>query len=239
MGVLPPVFPVTRTLSRARKDFRRLANVGGNLQQPYQRQDADSLIPKPDADSIIKLLTQQSVALSLFRRAAMSSKTLRQPVLSALGAAYWVSGDTGLKQTTEILWDDCELIAEEIAAIIPIPEAVVADSGYPVFAEVKEAVAEAVAVKLDSAVFAGVDKPPTWPTAIAPAAIAAGNTHTAAATADAGGIADDMAAVFRLGGKRRVRCQRRCRQAEPPSDAPPCARQHRSEAHGRFHYLNS
>lgn len=162
------------------------------------RADADSLIPKPDAESIIKLLTQRSVALSLFRRAAMSSKTLRQPVLSALGAAYWVSGDTGLKQTTEVLWDDCELIAEEIAAIVPVPEAVVSDSGYPIFEEIKDAIAEAVAVKLDAAVFAGADKPPTWPTAIAPAAIAAGNTHTAAGTANEGGIADDMAVVFDL-----------------------------------------
>jgi hypothetical protein len=67
-----------------------------------------------------------------------------------------------------------------------------------VWEEVRQAVAEAIAVKLDSAVFAGVDKPPTWPVALAPAAIAAGNTHTSIATPDEGGIADDMSAVFDL-----------------------------------------
>jgi HK97 family phage major capsid protein len=162
------------------------------------RADADSLIPTQDAESILKLLAGESAALSLFRRVRMSSKTFRQPVLSALTNAYWVNGDTGIKQTTDVMWDDAELVAEEIAAIVPIPDAVVSDAGYPIWDEVKQAVAEAVAVKLDQAVLAGVEKPATWPTALAPAAIAALNTHTAAATPDTGGIADDMSAVFDL-----------------------------------------
>src|SRR3954453_10564538 len=132
------------------------------------RQDADSLIPTQDAESIVKLVTQTSAALSLFRRVVMSSKTLRQPVLSALAQAYWVNGDTGLKQTTDVLWSDSELIAEEIAAIVPIPDSVISDAGYPVWQEVQTAVAEAVAIKLDAAVLAGVEKPATWPTALAP-----------------------------------------------------------------------
>jgi hypothetical protein len=48
----------------------------------------------------------------------------RMPVLSVLPTAYWVSGDTGLKQTTEANWDNTFLNVEEIAAIAPIPESV-------------------------------------------------------------------------------------------------------------------
>ena len=34
----------------------------------------------------------------------MSAKFKKQPVLSALPVAYFVNGDTGLKQTTEAAW---------------------------------------------------------------------------------------------------------------------------------------
>ena len=41
---------------------------------------------------------------TLCRRATMSTKTKALPVLSALPVAYWVNGDTGLKQTSEAAW---------------------------------------------------------------------------------------------------------------------------------------
>jgi hypothetical protein len=49
-------------------------------------------------------------------------------VLSALPVAYWVNGDTGLKQTTDAAWAGLMLEAEEIATILPVPEAVVDDA---------------------------------------------------------------------------------------------------------------
>ena len=160
------------------------------------RADADALIPQQDAGEIIRLVTQQSVALQLFRNVRMSSKVFRQPVLSALAGAYWVNGDTGLKQTSDVSWDGVELIAEEIASIVPIPDSVIADSGYPMWDEVRQIVAEEVGVTLDKAVFAGTDKPATWPEAIIPGAIAAGNTNAADSTVADGGIANDVAETF-------------------------------------------
>lgn len=157
------------------------------------RTDADSLIPEEVATEVIKVATEQSAALSMFRRLSMGSKISRMPVLSALASAYFVSGDTGLKQTTEESWAGVTLEAEEIAAIVPIPEAVLDDAGIDVWAEVQEGLAEAVAVALDAAIFTGTNKPASWPSAIIPAATAAGNTVVVGtATQEEGGIVGDV-----------------------------------------------
>jgi hypothetical protein len=103
------------------------------------RTDADVLIPTEQAEAVIKAATQESAALTLFNRAQLSTKVTRQPVMAALPVAYWVSGDTGLKQTTEAAWAGVDLVAEEIAAIVPIPEAVVDDSSFDVWGELRPA----------------------------------------------------------------------------------------------------
>jgi hypothetical protein len=139
------------------------------------RAAAEALVPEQVSQEVIKAVTQESAALQLCRNARMSSKVFRQPVLSTLPVAYWVEGEPGLKQTTAAAWKGVELIAEEIASILPIPQAVVDDSGYPIWDEVRPAMAESVAQKLDAAVFAGDEKPGSWPEAIIPAAIDAGN----------------------------------------------------------------
>jgi len=162
------------------------------------RADADALIPQETADEVIQVAAQESVALSLCRRAVMSSKTKQMPVLSALPVAYWVAGDTGLKQTSEAAWAGVELVAEELATIIPVPEAVIDDADFDVWAELRGPIAEAVALKIDQAVFAGVEKPASWPQAIIPAAQAAGNVETIDAPAEQGGIYGDVEAAIGL-----------------------------------------
>jgi len=129
------------------------------------RADADSLIPQGQAEAVIKAATQESAALTLFNRAQLSTKV---PVMSALSIAYWVAGDTGLKQTSEAAWAGVDLVAEEIACIVPIPEAVVDDSSFDVWGELRPALAEAVAQVLDAAAIGGINKPASWPSAIVP-----------------------------------------------------------------------
>jgi HK97 family phage major capsid protein len=161
------------------------------------RTDADSLIPTGQADAVIKAATQQSAALTLFNRAQLSTKVTRQPVMAALPVAYWVSGDTGLKQTTEAAWAGVDLVAEEIACIVPIPEAVVDDASYDTWAEIRPALAEAVAIVLDAAAIGGINKPASWPEAIVPAAIAAGNgVELGTSTAAQGGVVGDIDSAF-------------------------------------------
>ena len=131
-------------------------------------------IPVETVNEIIQDLPQQSVALTRMRKVRMSSKTRKQPVLASLPVAYWVDGDTGLKQTTKATWDNVVMTAEELAALIPVPNAVIDDSDMPIWELVKPLLVEAIGNKVDHATLFGVDKPTTWPTALVPAAIAVG-----------------------------------------------------------------
>jgi HK97 family phage major capsid protein len=164
------------------------------------RTDTSALVPEDVADEILTKVPEASGALSLLRRGTrMSSKQQRMPVLAALPVAYFVNGDTGLKQTTELNWANKYLEAEEIACIVPVPEAVLDDINFDIWGEAKPLLVEAIGRTLDAAVFFGVNKPSTWPTHIAGIATGAGNTYTrGTATAANGGIAEDFNQLFSL-----------------------------------------
>ena len=136
------------------------------------------LIPTEYATQIIQDAPKSSVSLTRMRQIRMSTRTRTQPVLDSKPIAYWVGGDTGLKQTTKMKWSGLSITAEELAAIVPIPEAVIADSGIPIWPEVMPRLASALGYKLDQATLFGVDKPSSFPDGIIPQAIAAHNTLT-------------------------------------------------------------
>ena len=161
------------------------------------RPKADALIPAEGAKEIVAAATQASAALALCRRATMSSKVYTQPVLSALPDAYWVS-EGGLKQTSDAAWDGVDLVAEEIAVIVPVEDAVLADASFNLWAELKEPIGERFAQRIDEAVFSGANKPATWPEAIIPGATAAGNAVAASAPASEGGVYGDLEATLEL-----------------------------------------
>ena len=161
------------------------------------RTEADAFIPTEVAAEVLATAAQQSAALTLFRTTPMSSKQRRVPVLSTLPVAYFVNGDTGLKQTTEMAWAGKMLEAEEIAAIVPIAEAVLDDADYDLWAEIQPRLAEAVGRALDAAVFLGANKPTSWPDGIATTAVAAGNVVTrGTAGPDEGGVSGDISNLF-------------------------------------------
>jgi HK97 family phage major capsid protein len=161
------------------------------------RTDAAALIPEDVARDILSKAPDESGALTLFRRVRMSSKQQRMPVLAALPVAYFVNGDTGLKQTTELNWANKYLEAEEIAVIVPVPDAVLDDADFDIWGEAKPLIVEAIGRTLDAAVFFGTNKPATWPTHIVGIATGAGNSAARGTnTAAEGGIAEDFNDVF-------------------------------------------
>jgi HK97 family phage major capsid protein len=162
------------------------------------RGDAASLIPDEVAAEVIKSTTQQSAALTLCRRARMGSATLEQPVLSSLPEAYWLSGDTGLKQTTSAAWSGVSLKAEEVAVVVPCPLSVLADSTVDIWNELRDPIAEKIALRLDAAVLSGIDKPASWPPSLLQGATAAGQVIQADSPIAQGGIIGDLGRLLGL-----------------------------------------
>ena len=127
------------------------------------RTGAETLIPTQESNEIIQGTIAQSAVLSRGRKLAnMTSRQYKMPVLDMLPIAYFVNGDTGQKKTTKQAWDKKFITAEEIAVIVPIPEAVLDDSEYDIWGEVKPRVTEAFGKVIDSAVLFGENKPNTW-----------------------------------------------------------------------------
>jgi hypothetical protein len=149
-----------------------------------------------DADQPLRA-REGSAARKIFRSVPVGRAQVRFPVLSALPVAYWVTGDTGLKQTSEVNWANKFLNIEELAVIIPIPENVLDDTDTPIWDQVQPLCEEAAARLIDGTVFFGTNAPASFPTNVVTAAIAAGNTVTRGTNnAAAGGIVGDHSAVL-------------------------------------------
>src|SRR5689334_1938508 len=161
------------------------------------RTSAQALIPEVVSNDILGGLSNESAALQMFKQVRMSTNQTRMPVISALPLAYFVNGDTGLKQTTQVDWTNKYLNVEEIAAIVPIPEAVLDDVKFDVWGAVMPLLRDAIARALDAAIFFGTNAPASWPTSIVAGAAAASNTVTRGTNnAAAGGIAGDFSDLF-------------------------------------------
>lgn len=158
------------------------------------RTNAQATIPEVVSNAILNTLGYESALLRLSRRVPnLSTNQTRLPVLSALPTAYFVNGDTGLKQTTEMAWANKYLNVEELAAIVPVPQNVMDDLSYNIWDEVQPLLAQAIGRAVDAAAFFGTNKPSSWPTAIAAAAAAAAQTVTRGTNLTAaGGIAGDI-----------------------------------------------
>ena len=143
------------------------------------RSGAESLIPVQESNEIIQGVITQSAVLQRGRRLPnMTSRQYKMPVLDMLPIAYFVNGDTGQKKTTKMAWDKKFITAEEIAVIVPIPEVVLDDSEYDIWAEVKPRVTEAFGRVIDGAILFDVNKPTTWRDGVVTTATKAGAVVT-------------------------------------------------------------
>lgn len=132
-------------------------------------------VPEQVASEVIQAVSGTSTVAALARTVRMSSKTFRQPVLDVLPNAYWVNGDTGLKQTTYQSWDNVYLTAEPIAALVVVPDEFLDDSTVPIWSEVRPRIAAAFGRVLDNAALWNISRPSSWSHSIYPEAVAAGN----------------------------------------------------------------
>lgn len=152
------------------------------------RQNVEVLIPTETNDQILQNVPKSSAALSLFKQLPnMSAKQKTLPIASTLPSAYFLNGDTDMKKTTNAEWDKLTMTAEEIAVIIPIPDAVLDDASYNIWDELRPQIVEAFGLAIDEAIFFGTNKPASFPTAIVPTAIEKGATVSIGTNEDIAG----------------------------------------------------
>ena len=95
-------------------------------------------------------------------------------------------GVPGLKKTHQMAWENVFVVAAPVAILLPVPEDVLEDSDYDIWAEMKPRIIEAFYQKIDNAIIWGQRRPVVWPTGIVPTAIARGNVVAEGTGADLG-----------------------------------------------------
>lgn len=139
-------------------------------------QQAQALIEPQIQKSILQDVPKSSIFMQLAKKLPnMTSRQTKMRVLDLLPMAYWVDGDTGYKQTSRQAWDNVFMYAEELAVIVPIPEAILADSDIDILGEVTPRVLEAIGIRVDSAAIFGNNMPKSWGMSIIDRARIAGN----------------------------------------------------------------
>lgn len=140
------------------------------------RADAEAIIREQVVQTIFQDVPKNSVFMSMAKKLPnMTSNQTRIRVLDFLPTAYWVDGDTGMKQTTRQAWDNVYINAGELAVIVPIPEAVLSDAEFDIMGEITPRVNEAIGQKVDAAVVFGDNRPKEWQMDLISLARQAGN----------------------------------------------------------------
>lgn len=143
------------------------------------RADVDSLIETQVANEIFEGTIRQSKALSMFKRLpnATSDKT-KLRVLDTLPVSYFVDETTnnGRKNITKMAWDKKFINIAELAVIVPIKENLLNDASIDIWAQVRPRLEEALARKIDDAMFFGTDKPTEWRAGLIPSIESIGAT---------------------------------------------------------------
>jgi len=152
------------------------------------RSGAEALMPEEYQREIIQNVPESSAVMSLAYRAPNMSRAQRRiPCLSVLPTAYFSNpgptartdaSDKMHKQLSRVMWENKYLDAEELNVIVAIPEAVLDDADYDIWAEVKPKLLEAYGLAFDQAVFYGTNAPAIWPDPVVTGAAAAGNLVT-------------------------------------------------------------
>ena len=136
------------------------------------RNKTGNLIPIEYYPEIFKAAAAESVVLANARRLRdMERHELALTAEDALPLAYFTNGDTGFRDVTKAEWKGVTLTAEEINAIVPVPNNVMDDMDVPIWQEVMPMLSQAIGAVIDKAVLLGTNKPATWPAAIVTEAV--------------------------------------------------------------------
>ena len=134
--------------------------------------DFSGIIPHEYSQQIIDEVEQRSAVLQLAQTMPMGTRITELPVTGKLPAAQWVHGagappaGTGRKPYTDLTLVPQTITAEEIAAVVAIPQQYLDDNTINLWNWARPKMAEAIAIKLDETVLFGgpvANVPATFP----------------------------------------------------------------------------
>ena len=145
------------------------------------------LIPVTIAREIVETVSERESQLArLSRVVRMPSGVEKVPVVSAAPTAGFVNPTYGgLKPSSNVDWTSEVLTASEIGVIVPVPNAFLDDTSYPVWDSVRSEITKSFTKVFELAALYGTSAPVDWPT----------GGLTAAAQADAVTGADALKAI--------------------------------------------
>src|SRR5436189_46898 len=96
------------------------------------RSELSTIIQEEYSSELLSVASTESAVLQRLRRVDMGTKTINMPVLATLPEAGWVTesatASEGVKPTAQATWGNKQLVAEELAVIVPIHENVLDDA---------------------------------------------------------------------------------------------------------------
>jgi HK97 family phage major capsid protein len=126
--------------------------------------DFSGVIPPQMSTTILQEVTLTSAAMRLCNKIPMGTGVTQMPVPKTLPTASWVtSGGTGRKPYTNVGLQTATLTAEEVAAVVAIPDKMVEDSSINLWNYTRPLIAQAIAMALDGAVLFGLNAPASFP----------------------------------------------------------------------------
>jgi HK97 family phage major capsid protein len=133
--------------------------------------DFAGVIPRDYSAQIIEEATQASAALTLGQRLPMGTRITELPIPKNFPKAEWVTAPTtqdgsGRKPYTSIGLQPQVITAEEVAAVIAIPDVYLEDNEINLWNFCRPRLAEAIGVAVDDAMLFGAAgaTPPSFPT---------------------------------------------------------------------------
>lgn len=136
-----------------------------------------ALIETELSPKIVESVVEKSQAFNLLTRLKdMNAQQLKIRVVDGLPIAYFQATPTSKKKLTDMSWKGVVLTAEEVAVIVVMSEADLADANYDIEGALRRNVEGALANKIDGAIFFGTDKPNSFPEGIVTQALAHGSS---------------------------------------------------------------
>lgn len=130
------------------------------------RSEVSTIIEEDYGRDFLSWAAKSSAVLSAFPTRNMGTKTVNEPVMLTKPQAGWVGESAtlseGVKPTSQVTWGNKQLVAEELAVIIPIHENVLDDATEDLLLDITKAGGEAIGFALDAAVLFGWGKPTSW-----------------------------------------------------------------------------